>query len=111
MKFLQDQKIPGVLFLTGDRHHSEIIQYDRTGHYPLYDITASPYTSGVSKVSGYEKENPQRVPLTLIETQNYARIQVSGPKTNRILSVFFVDAKGNTLGTWNINEKSLQYQP
>ncbi len=111
MKFLQDQKIPGVLFLTGDRHHSEVIQFDRKGHYPLYDITASPYTSGISKVSGQEKDNPQRIPGTLVEAHNYARFQISGPKNDRTLSVYFVDGKGNTLGSWNINEKSLQYQP
>lgn len=111
MKFLQDQKIPGVLFLTGDRHHSEIIQYDRNGHYPLFDITASPYTSGISKVSGQEKDNPQRIPGTLVEAHNYARFQISGPKNNRTLSVDFVDGKGSILATWKLNEKSLQYQP
>jgi alkaline phosphatase D len=109
MKFLETQKIPGVLFLTGDRHHSEIIQYPRSGHYTLFDITASPYTSGVSMANGIEKEHPLRVTGTLIEKHNYARIEITGPKNNRTLTVQFKDKNGDLLGTWNINEKSLQY--
>ena len=46
MDFLTEQKINGVLFLTGDRHHSEIIKVERPGTYPLYDITVSPLISG-----------------------------------------------------------------
>ena len=46
MNFLKEYKINGVLFLTGDRHHSEIIKVERPGTYPLYDITVSPLTSG-----------------------------------------------------------------
>ncbi|HET9431432.1 MAG TPA: alkaline phosphatase D family protein, partial [Chitinophagaceae bacterium] len=44
MQFLEEYKINGVLFLTGDRHHSEIIKVERPGTYPLYDITVSPLT-------------------------------------------------------------------
>jgi alkaline phosphatase D len=35
------------LFLTGDRHHSEIVKSEKPGNYDLYDITISPFTSGV----------------------------------------------------------------
>ena len=34
MNFIKEYKISGVVFLTGDRHHSEIIKVDRPGHYP-----------------------------------------------------------------------------
>ncbi len=62
MEFLNRTKIKGVLFLTGDRHHSEIVKTERPGNYDLYDITISPFTSGVSKVKGDEINNPSRVP-------------------------------------------------
>ncbi|MGH2553981.1 MAG: alkaline phosphatase D family protein, partial [Chitinophagaceae bacterium] len=37
MDFLKENNINGVLFLTGDRHHSEIIKIERPGTYALYD--------------------------------------------------------------------------
>ena len=61
MDFLSGNKINGVLFLTGDRHHSEIIKTERPGSYPLYDITVSPLTSASHVFGGAEKNNPYRV--------------------------------------------------
>jgi alkaline phosphatase D len=61
MNFLKDSKINGVLFLTGDRHHSEIIKTERAGTYTLYDITVSPLTSSTTIFDGPEKNNPDRV--------------------------------------------------
>ena len=80
MEFLNRKKINGVLFLTGDRHHSEIVKADRPGNYDLYDITVSPFTSGVSRVRGDEINNPARVSGSLVEERNYAKIQVDGKK-------------------------------
>lgn len=108
MGFLSAEKINGVLFLTGDRHHSEIIRYDRREDYPLYDITSSPLTSGVAKVGGKEKDNTARVPNTLVEAQNYTRISVSGKTGDRKLSVEFLGIKGEKLADWSIHEKDLK---
>lgn len=108
LNFLSDKKIKGVIFLTGDRHHSEIIKYSRENLYPLYDITVSPYTSGVSKVNGAELNNPFREPNTLIEAQNFAKISFSGKKNERIMKVVFIGIKGETLGEWSIDEKDVR---
>ncbi|MFN8265831.1 MAG: alkaline phosphatase D family protein, partial [Chitinophagaceae bacterium] len=86
MNFLKQNSVNGVLFLTGDRHHSEIIKVGREGTYPLYDITVSPFTSGTHKFSGPEKENPYRV-LGIDEKQNYGRFTVSGSKGQRKLMI------------------------
>jgi len=108
MDFLAEQKISGVLFFTGDRHHSEIIRVERDGRYPLYDITNSPYTSGVAKARNREANNPARVPGTLVEAQNFTKVEVSGPKNERVLSVRFLGIKGEQLGTWSIREQDLK---
>lgn len=108
LHFLTDKKIKGVIFLTGDRHHSEIIKYKRENLYPLYDITVSPYTSGVSKVNGAELNNPFREPNTLIEAQNFAKISFSGKKNERVMKVVFIGIKGETLGEWSIDEKDIR---
>jgi alkaline phosphatase D len=107
MDFLKRSKIKGVLFLTGDRHHSEIIKTERENNYDLYDITVSPFTSGVARVKGIEIENPYRVKGSLIEERNYAKIGIEGGKNERILKVQFLGKDGKDLYTWNISEKQL----
>ena len=107
MNFIRDYKISGVLFLTGDRHHSEIIKVERPAGYPLYDITVSPLTSGTHSFGGPEKNNPYRV-LGIDQKQNYGRITVSGKRNERKLSVEFLGVKGEKLGEWNINENELR---
>jgi len=108
MGFLSAEKINGLLFLTGDRHHSEVIRYDRKEDYSLFDITSSPLTSGTGFASGKEKDNPARVGKTLVEAQNYTRISVSGKSGERKLTVEFLGIKGEKLTEWSINEKDLK---
>ena len=105
--FLAEQKISGVLFLTGDRHHSEIIKVNRVNNYPLYDITVSPLTSGTHVFGAAEKDNPYRV-FGLDQKQNYGKISVTGSKGNRALRVEFIGLKGEALGNWSISEKDLK---
>lgn len=109
--FLQTEKINGVLFMTGDRHHSEIIQYKRASGYTMYDITSSPLTSGIAAVSGDEKNNPDRISGTLVEAQNYTRVSISGKPKERQLKVEFLGLKGEKRAEWNIDENELRFPP
>jgi alkaline phosphatase D len=105
--FLNRTKLKGILFLTGDRHHSEIIKTEREGNYDLFDITVSPFTSGVAKVKGIEINNQYRVAGSLVEERNYAKIGVEGKKNERILKVLFRGVDGKDLYSWSISEKQL----
>lgn len=107
MNFLKENKINGVVFLTGDRHHSEIIKVDRPGTYSLYDVTVSPLTSGTHAFGGVEKNNPYRI-VGIDEKQNYGRFSFSGKRGERKLQVNFFGIKGEPLGEWSINEKDLK---
>lgn len=107
MEFLSGYKINGVLFLSGDRHHSEIIKVERPGSYPLYEITVSPLTSGTHKFFGPEANNLYRV-FGLDEKQNYARFHFSGKKDERKLTVQFIGLKGEKLGTWSVMENEIK---
>jgi len=107
MNFLTEYNINGVLFLTGDRHHSEIIKVEREGTYPLYDITCSPLTSGTHTFGAAEKNNPYRV-LGIDEKQNYTRFSFSGKRNERKLIVEYLGIKGEKLGEWSISEKELK---
>lgn len=107
MSFIREYKINGVIFLTGDRHHSEIIKVDRPGTYSLYDITASPLTSGTHVFGGPEKNNPFRV-VGIDQKQNYAKFSFAGPRNDRKLTVDFFGVKGEKLATWSVAEKELR---
>jgi alkaline phosphatase D len=107
MRFLEAQQIRGVLFLSGDRHHSEIVRMDRPGSYPLYDITVSPFTSGVAKVQGDEINNPYRVAGSLVQEQNYGKFILTGKKNERMLTVEFHGVDGRRLSSWSISQQQL----
>jgi alkaline phosphatase D len=106
--FISANRINGVLFMTGDRHHSEIISAQRNGGYPLYDITSSPLTSGVAKAGGAEINNPARIGKE-IDLQNYARISFTGQGKERKLEVRFIGIKGDLLGQWEVRLGEISY--
>lgn len=107
MNFFKDNNIKGVVFLTGDRHHSEVIKMDRSGTYPLYDITASPLTSGSHKWGKEEKNNPHRI-VGVEDMQNYSKISFSGDRKNRVMKVEFYNPKGIKQTEWSVAIKNLQ---
>ena len=108
LSFINSENLGGLIFLTGDRHHSEVIRYDRAGTYPLYDITTSPLTASIAKVGGNDKENPSRIAGTLVEEHNYAKISVTGKQGERVLTVQYTGLKGQSLAQWSISEKDLR---
>ena len=107
LNFIKDNKINGILFLTGDRHHSEIIKTERPGTYTLYDITVSSLTSGTTVFGGAEKNSPYRI-FGLEGKQNYAKFSFTGKPKERKLVVEFFGVKGERLGDWSISEKELK---
>lgn len=106
MSFINDQNIKGLLFLTGDRHHSEIIKMERPGNYTLYDITASPLTAGVGATREPEKSSPFRVGKET-DAQNFARLSFAGPHKQRKLVVDYVGIDGSVLDSWSITLQDL----
>ncbi|MBL7700222.1 MAG: alkaline phosphatase family protein [Chitinophagaceae bacterium] len=106
MRFIEDNKINGVVFITGDRHHSEVLRLDRKNAYTLYDVTVSPLTSRVAKTQGAEVNNPDRVGPEMAE-QNYGRFSVSGEANERRLTVEFIGLKGDVLFTWSVKASEL----
>jgi alkaline phosphatase D len=107
MNFLTANRINGVLFISGDRHHSAITRVNRSGTYPLYDITTSPLTAGTHGFSADEADSPYRV-FGLVGKQNYSRFTISGPEKARKLMVQFLGVRGENLGEWSITEAALK---
>ena len=107
LNFLAENKINGVVFFTGDRHHSEIIKLDRKDNYSLYDITSSPLTSGTHSFGGPEKDNPARV-VGVDKLQNYARVSFTGKGQDRKMEVAYLGVKGELINSWSITAKDLK---
>ena len=107
IRTLTDAKVPGVIFLDGDRHHTVLSKLDRAGTYPLYDFTISPLTAGTAKP--YQNENNTlMVPGTLVAQHNFALAEVSGPLKDRVLKVSIMDTGGKVLWSREIKASELK---
>lgn len=103
---IEKEGIEGVVFLTGDRHHSELTKLDREGTYPLYDFTISSFTAGVSP--GKDEPNTLRVPGKISDEHNFAIFSVTGPSKDRVLKCTDYDINGNIIWEFTINENELK---
>lgn len=99
------ERIPGVLFLSGDRHLTELTRLERAGTYPLYDITVSPLSAG-AYADG--KANAASVPGTLVRQRNFALLDFSGPRTDRSMKISVHDTAGTLLWTRVITARELR---
>ena len=111
MNFIKEYKINGMLFLTGDRHISEVIKTEPKGGYPLYDITSSPITSGVyTKIKdGPEFTNPARVANTLVMENNFTLISVNSRDKERILKMQCYNKAGQVVAEFSIEASELKF--
>ncbi|MDZ7660337.1 alkaline phosphatase D family protein [Fodinibius sp.] len=110
MEFLDQHDIPGVLFLSGDRHFTELLKTERKDAYPLYEFTSSPLSSGTygDLNESEEYDNPQRVDGTLVyEDQNFGMMHVRGEKENRKLILETYGSDGEKLWEHSISASEL----
>jgi alkaline phosphatase D len=106
--WLQQNKVSGVMFLSGDRHRTELLRMDRPDAYPLYELTCSPLTSGVHKIDAAEAEHPARVPGTLVSARNYCTLAAEGSGNERRLVVKSLDAAGKLFWEARIEAAALK---
>ncbi len=108
--FIYKEKLTNVIFLTGDRHMSEISLLDNGKAYPkIWDVTVSPFTSGPNTHAENEP-NRLRIPGTLIEERNFAIFNIVGKGKDRHIKIDFYDQKGKLIKDFTINQ-DLDYQP
>ncbi len=108
MSAIRDAKIEGVVFLSGDRHHGILFREQLEGMYPLYELTTSPLTAGLSKARegvGF----PYVVPGTYYEGRNYATLSFEGPRTDRRLTIRLHDVAGKTIWERPIAASELRF--
>ncbi|NJC27346.1 alkaline phosphatase D family protein [Neolewinella antarctica] len=82
---ISEENISGVVFLTGDRHHTELSEFKLANGEMVYDVTISPLTAGVA---GNETEdNKDRVEGTFLAKNNFGLLSFTGPESARRLVV------------------------
>ena len=108
LDWLAQSDIDGVLFISGDRHHSELLKVTRPETYDLYELTCSPLTSGAHNVNQYERDNPRRVPDTLVEQRNFCQLDVTGSRKQRALTISVNNTQGQPLWQQTIRAADLQ---
>lgn len=112
MDFIVDNRISGVIFISGDRHMTEMIQVKPRGFYTLYDVTCSPLsTKAFTTIQEYpEYNNPARVPNTLLTEPTYMKATIHGDRKAGTRQVTFTakDKQGNDKWSYSIKADDLK---
>jgi alkaline phosphatase D len=76
--------------------------------YPLYDLTCSPLTSGA--YDDKEEANAFKLKETLFGKHNFGMLNVSGPRTDRVLKITIHDKDGKEVWAKKIKARDLRYK-
>ncbi len=95
LKRIEEEGIKGVIFLSGDRHHTELSKYTNDAGIDLYDVTISPLTSGSGRSA--DEPNTNRVEGTFLGQRNFGTLEFSGPRGERKLTIRTFDSNGKEL--------------
>ena len=101
--FIYLHQIKNVIFLTGDRHHSELSMLKVEGRPTIYDLTISPLTSGVHDAS--KEANLLRVDGSHIAKRNFGFLTVDGELKERVLTIEIKDSEGLLLWQTQIEKE------
>jgi alkaline phosphatase D len=106
LEAIRAEDIRGVVFLSGDLHYTELSRMERPGGRPLYELTVSPLTAGVS-TGAEESGNVHRVEGTLVTEHNFALVKVHGPRDDRRMTVSIRDVDGREIWERTITAREL----
>jgi len=98
---IEAEDIRGVVFLSGDRHTTELSELTLGNGRKVYDLTVSPLTSGPGHAK--DEANTLRVEGTYVEQRNYAVLSFEGPRKNRICTVEVKSTEGELLWKQNLD--------
>lgn len=109
--FIVENKIPGIVFLSGDRHHSEVQIENINYPYPIYDITCSAMSSPRPKFRGWGPEGNLKARLdgSFITKHNYGKCSIIGKGVEKTLLFGFYNYKGKELFSFSIKMDQLGY--
>lgn len=94
LRRIEAEGIRGVVFLTGDRHFTELSSMPLKDGGMIHDLTVSALTSGTYKATD---QNDFRVEGSVVEQRNFATLTFTGKKNERTMTVRVFDGKGTQL--------------
>jgi alkaline phosphatase D len=107
LRRIEEEGIRGVVFLTGDRHFTELSELELKDGRVLYDLTVSPLTSGVHPPRE-EDRNTNRVKGTVVTQRNFATLTFSGPRKARSMAMRVFDTAGTLLWERTIEQDKVE---
>ncbi len=98
---IQREGIKGVIFLTGDRHFTELSRLELPDGNVIHDLTVSPLTS-----TAYDpkEDNTLRVEGTRVGQRNFATLTFSGKRNERSMLINVFDSDGKLLWERRIDQ-------
>lgn len=91
--FIHNQNIKNVIFISGDKHFSELSKLEEPGEEVIYDLTISPFTAGVNTF-GAEENNTLRIQGSMLTDRNFGIVNVHGPLEERKFTIKVFDTEG-----------------
>jgi alkaline phosphatase D len=95
LRRINEERISGVVFVDGDRHHTEMSEMRLPNGNMVYDLTISSLTAGTG--SSRDEVNRFRVDGTLVVEHNFGVLSFSGPLKKRTLRIDVYDTEGALL--------------
>jgi alkaline phosphatase D len=102
---IEEERIHGVVFLSGDRHCTELSRLELDKGVVIHDLTTSPLTS--SSYDNSDEENTLRVEGTVVAERNYAELNFSGPRKDRVMVIVIKNAVGEEVWSKELKAKDL----
>jgi len=95
IKLIEKEEIKNIVFLTGDRHKTELTKMELSNGNVIYDYTCSPLTSKAYDTN--DEGNTLRLEGTHVSTQNFGLLDLKGSFEDRILTIQTFDSSGKLL--------------
>lgn len=104
IQFIYDHNIKGVVFLTGDRHFTELSFLKADGKPDIYDLTTSSLTAGINTHGG-DEVNLLRVENTVVMKHNFSVLEFTGTLGKRKIIIKNIDDKGKLNWKYQIHQQ------
>lgn len=111
LEFIEEEEIKGVVFLTGDVHHTGLYRILLPNGQSLYDLTSSALSSGPwsGVEDSFKAQDPALVEGTLVGDNNYCLVRLSGKAGERVIHLESRDRDGNLNWEYEIPQQALGY--